>query len=79
MGCGASKGTEKKSDDKVEFKQCGVTSMDDFFQKCRDLIDQFKETTTPLSDAKEEFFEETGFYEVPGSSNSFSFLSNYYL
>lgn len=41
--------------------------MDDFFQKCRDIIDQFKETIDPVDGAKGEFFEESGFYEVPGS------------
>lgn len=45
-----------------------MASMDDFFQKCRDIIDSFKGTVTPLDDAKDEFYETTGFYEVPGSS-----------
>lgn len=68
MGCGASKGKTSEKEAKIEFKDIGVGSMDDFFTKCKELLTQFSETTNPLDDAKEEFFASSEFVEVPGSS-----------
>lgn len=71
MGCGASKG---KSDEggssenaNIDFKDTGCWSIDDFFQQTTRLLDAFKDITGPLGEQKDNFFEVTGFYEVPGA------------
>jgi len=38
MGCGASKGKSGETEAKIEFKDIGVSSMDDFFGKCKELL-----------------------------------------
>ncbi len=38
MGCGASKGKANETEAKIEFKDIGVGSMDEFFGKCRELL-----------------------------------------
>lgn len=69
MGCGASKGKADTEANVTEmtFKPVGVLSMDDFFDKCKETLDSFKDITGPLGEVKDEFFEVTGFYAVPGA------------
>lgn len=71
MGCGASKG---KSDEggnmdsgDIEFKDTGVWSIDEFFGQAKKTLESFKDITGPLGEQKDNFFEATGFYEVPGA------------
>ena len=72
MGCGASKGTEKKETvEEMNFKHIGVWEMDDFFRQVKELLDGFKECTAPLDEAKDDFYDTTKFYEVPGARNLF--------
>ena len=71
MGCGSSKGKEDKQSDDIEFKATNVTSMDEFFDKCRDIVSGFKDTVTPFDEYKDSFYEVTGFYEIPGASKCF--------
>lgn len=80
MGCGASKG---KSDaeptiTEVNFKPVGVVSMDAFFEKCTEVLDNFKNITGPLGEQKDNFYETTGFYEVPGAEVKHAFLGMFY-
>ena len=42
--------------------------MDDFFKKASGVLQAFKDITGPLGDQKDNFFDVTGFYEVPGAS-----------
>lgn len=42
--------------------------IDEFFRKVKELLDSFKECTVPLDEAKDDFYDTTKFYEVPGSS-----------
>eukprot|EP00347_Sterkiella_histriomuscorum_P007588 403348343 len=80
MGCGASKG---KSDaepnvSEVNFKPVGVPSIDAFFDKCKEVLDSFKDITGPLGEQKDNFYEATGFYEQPGSEVKHAFLGMFY-
>ena len=72
MGCGASKGKAEAEADVTEmtFKPIGVYSMDTFFDKAKETLDGFKDITGPLGEQKEQFFEVTGFYAVPGAGTS---------
>ena len=38
MGCGASKGKSGEAETKIEFKDIGVGTMDEFFTKCKELM-----------------------------------------
>lgn len=70
MGCGASKGKEDGGNTEsadIEFKETGVWSLDDFFNQAKKILDSFKDITGPLGEQKDNFFEATGFYEVPGA------------
>lgn len=71
MGCGASKGKSEEGgntqDAKIEFKDTGVQSMDDFFNQAKKTLEAFKDITGPLGEQKDNFFEVTGFYEVAGA------------
>ena len=68
MGCGASKGASKKESAKdIVFKPIGIQSMDDFFDKAKEVLDQLASITKPLEDEKDKFFESNGFYDVPGA------------
>ena len=70
MGCGASKGKEagaSTEDAKIEFKDTGCHSMDEFFSRAKKILKALADITEPLNDQKEKFFEVTGFYEVPGA------------
>jgi hypothetical protein len=42
--------------------------MDDFFNEAAKTLAAFKDITGPLSEQKDNFFDVTGFYEVPGAS-----------
>jgi hypothetical protein len=42
--------------------------MDDFFNEATKTLAAFKDITGPLSEQKDNFFDVTGFYEVPGAS-----------
>ena len=55
MGCGASKGAPEAQPDITEmtFKPVGVQSMDDFFDKCKETLDSFKDITGPLGEQKD--------------------------
>lgn len=53
MGCGASKGRSSSENESITFKHLGVHSMDEFFNKCKEIVDQFKELTSPLDEAKD--------------------------
>lgn len=69
MGCGASKGASKEqAPSDITFKDTGVASMDNFFAKAKDILDQLTGITGPLLEEKDKFFEVNGFYEVPGAS-----------
>ena len=84
MGCGASKGksAEEASSDTIEFKRVDVWSVDDFFSQAERLQNSFKDLTGPLQEQKDQFFEVTGFYEVPGAgklhSMIYQYLSNFF-
>jgi hypothetical protein len=52
--------------------------MDDFFDKCKEVLDNFKDITGPLGEQKDQFYEATGFYEVPGAEVKHSFLGMFY-
>jgi len=41
--------------------------MDTFFTKCKELIEEFTTLTGPLNEAKDTFYEASGFFEVPGA------------
>ena len=41
--------------------------MDDFFDKAKEVLDNFKDITGPLAEQKDKFYEATGFYAVPGA------------
>ena len=68
MGCGASKGSSSSQSVDITFKPLGVSSMDNFFQKAKDILDDLKALMGPFSEAKDKFLEATGFIEVPGAS-----------
>lgn len=71
MGCGGSKGKSEESGNtenaKIEFKDTGVPSMDDFFAQAKKILETFKGITDPLGEQKDKFYFVTGFYEVPGA------------
>lgn len=52
MGCGASKGKAESEATitEVNFKPVGVDSMDAFFDKCKEVLDNFKDITGPLGE-----------------------------
>ena len=72
MGCGASKGKEEGGNaaesGEIEFKECGVWSLDDFFGQAKKILEAFKDITGPLGEQKDDFFEATGFVECPAAS-----------
>ncbi len=80
MGCGASKGKAEAEPNitEVNFKPIGVVSMDEFFDKCKETLDSFKDITGPLGEQKDQFYEVTGFYEVPGAEVKHAFLGMFY-
>ena len=80
MGCGASKGKADAEPDvsEMNFKPVGVASMDAFFDKCKETLDNFKDITGPLGEQKDNFYEATGFYEVPGAEIKHAFLGMFY-
>lgn len=80
MGCGASKGKAdaEATITEVNFKPVGVASMDAFFDKCKEVLDAFKDITGPLGEQKDNFYEATGFYEVPGAEVKHAFLGMFY-
>jgi hypothetical protein len=80
MGCGGSKGKAdaEPSITDVNFKPVGVASMDSFFDKCKEVLDSFKDITGPLGEEKDQFYEATGFYEVPGAEVKHAFLGMFY-
>jgi len=70
MGCGESKGksSEGSGADAIKFKTTGVYDLDQFFNRCTDLVESFKGITDPVRQEKEKFFEESGFVFVCGAS-----------
>jgi hypothetical protein len=73
MGCGASKGKEEGGSSsadsgEITFKKTNCYQMDDFFDKAAKTLQAFKDITGPLGDQRDNFFDVTGFYEVPGAS-----------
>ena len=50
MGCGASKGKDEADTTAadINFKPIGVDSMDSFFDKAKELLDNFGNITGPL-------------------------------
>ena len=52
MGCGDSKGKSEAGANtepaEIEFKETGVWSVDDFFNKAKDTLKAFKDITGPL-------------------------------
>ena len=73
MDCGASKGKEgggsgTADSGDISFKPLNCYQADDFFKKAAGTLQAFKDITGPLSDKKDNFFDVTGFYEVPGAS-----------
>ena len=52
MGCGGSKGKSEAETtvEEVNFKPVGVDSMDAFFDKCKEVLDSFKDITAPLAE-----------------------------
>ena len=49
MGCGQSKGTVKsEAPADINFKHIGVVSMDTFFRKAKEILDQLNSITEPL-------------------------------
>lgn len=72
MGCGASKGKEEGNTvEEINFKYMGVYEADEFFRKVKELLDSMKEVTAPLDESKDDFFDTTEFYKVPGASKIF--------
>ena len=52
MGCGESKGKEEGASTepvKITFKDVGVHSMDVFFRRCKQTMDDFEAITEPLA------------------------------
>jgi hypothetical protein len=50
MGCGASKGkSEDTGDVDITFKATGATSMDNFFDQAKEVLDNFNSLTEPLN------------------------------
>jgi len=41
--------------------------LDSFFTKAKELLNSLNSITISLQEQKDKFFEETGFYEVPGA------------
>lgn len=78
MGCGASKGKEENAEENIEinFKTINVGSMDRFFEKAKELMDNFAGITSPLAEQKDAFYETTGFYAVCGCG-MFTFNFNF--
>jgi hypothetical protein len=73
--CGASKGNaSKESAADLNFKELGVWSCDDFFNKSKGICDALAGITEPLQIQKDAFFEVTGFDYVPGASKTISFI-----
>ena len=72
MGCGASKGKAEggntADNGDIAFKKTNCWQMDDFFNEAAKTLAAFKDITGPLSEQKDNFFDVTGFYEVPGAS-----------
>ncbi len=69
MGCGASKGKEQKETvEEISFKNTNVYEVDEFFRKVKELLDSFKEVTAPLEESRDDFYDTTEFYKVPGAS-----------
>jgi hypothetical protein len=52
MGCGASKGKAEADPTAadINFKAIGVASMDSFFDKAKEVLDNFANITGPLSE-----------------------------
>ena len=71
MGCGQSKGKEPEVTE-INFKNVGIWDLDQFFTEAKAVLDGFSGLTEPLKEAKEFFFEATGFYEVPGAGKHIS-------
>jgi hypothetical protein len=71
MGCGASKGKEGNAEENIDitFKTVNVNSMDRFFEKAKELMDNLAAITSPLAEQKDSFYEVTGFYAVCGCGN----------
>lgn len=72
MGCGASKGKAEAGatadSGEIAFKKTNCAQMDDFFNETTKTLTAFKDITGPLGEQKDNFFDVTGFYEVPGAS-----------
>ena len=80
MGCGASKGKADggngaSDSGDISFKPTNCLQMDDFFKKAAGVLQSFKDISSPVDDQRDNFYNVTGFYEVPGASKyrSFSF------
>lgn len=76
MGCGASTGKEG-SNTNIEFKETGCTSVDNFFNKCKDVVDDLTSFESSLQDEKDKFYEATGFEFAPGAKPNQAFLGMY--
>lgn len=49
MGCGSSKGkSEAETDTDISFKSINVLSMDNFFDKAKETLENFQNITGPL-------------------------------
>ncbi len=69
MGCGASKGKEESNTTQdLSFKYLGVYEVDEFFRKVKNLVDAFKDATAPYDEARDDLYDSSKFYEVPGAS-----------
>jgi hypothetical protein len=63
MGCGSSKGSaEGNSVEEITFKVVGVHGMDEFFEKCKKILDDFKGLLDPVNEAKDKYLDATGFF-----------------
>lgn len=65
--CSADKGSAEGQNTEITFKVTGVQSIDEFFDKAKETVDDFSNCLEPVQTEKEKFFEETGFDYVPAA------------
>ena len=76
MGCGESTGKEESSTT-IEFKETGAKGVDNFFNKCKEIVDDLTSFESSLQDEKDKFYQATGFEFAPGAKPKHAFPGMY--
>jgi prefoldin subunit 5 len=67
MGCGESTGKDD-TNMAIEFKKTDCKTVDEFFDKAQEILESMTSLEGGLQDAKDAFYQQTGFEFAPGAS-----------